>query len=357
MSRENVMTMDRHFSHIRAAVLVAAAGLFLCLPAAAQFDRDEAGDLRARIERLERDVRDVQREAFRNRGEAFSGSEMDAAPSAAAAPASQRVNDIEASLRTLTGQLEELTHRVNDLAVKVDRLHNEMNYRSGGQAQPGGGQGGGEMGMAMGPGDEADTAPRELAPGPRNLGTLPPAAIRSAPQDSNSQPYDEPLPPPARPRAAAKPGLKTATVGGPAAASRAGGAAAGGGDANSKFNAAMDLLARGSYDQARAAFHAIADQYPNDKLAPEALYWTGDISYSAKKDYADAARSFAELLKKYPKATRAPNGMLKLGQSLVGLGQKQEGCATLAALPAKYPAASKTLLAKAKAERKKAACG
>ncbi len=86
------------------------------------------------------------------------------------------------------------------------------------------------------------------------------------------------------------------------------------------------------------------------------MYWAGDISYSAKKDYGDAARSFAEMLKKYPKAPHGTEGMLKLGESLIGLGQKQEGCATLAAFPAKYPTASKALLAKAKTDRKKAAC-
>ena len=48
--------------------------------------------------------------------------------------------------------------------------------------------------------------------------------------------------------------------------------------------------------------------------------------------------------------------MLKLGQSLVAMGQKQEGCTALAALPTKYPDAAKTVIARAAADRKSSLC-
>ena len=322
------MTMTRRLLPSRiAGALLFAAGTFWVLPATAQYG-DDVNDLRTRVERLERDLRDLQQEVYRgNRGLPRSD---EGPPPASGAPSSQRVNDIEASLRQLTGQLEELSHRVNDLSAKVDRLQNEMNYQSG--------QGAAAEGTAPG-GNE--NAPQQLAPGPSNLGT-------GAPGGNAAQPKTAPGAAAGGDRVMLKPPATTAT--GPVSATGTGG------PAPAKFNAAMDLLARGSYDQARASFRSIADQYPNHQLAPEALYWTGDISYSAKKDYGEAARSFAELLKKYPKAPHAPDGMLKLGQSLIGLGQKQEGCATLAAFPAKYPTANKTLLARAKADAKKAGC-
>ena len=61
----------------------------------------------------------------------------------------------------------------------------------------------------------------------------------------------------------------------------------------------MNLLAKAQYDEARAAFRSFADTYPKDDLAPQALYWVGDIAY-VQKDYPSAARAFAEELKKYP---------------------------------------------------------
>jgi tol-pal system protein YbgF len=113
----------------------------------------------------------------------------------------------------------------------------------------------------------------------------------------------------------------------------------------------MNLLSRAQYQPASDAFRKFADAHPDQDSAPDALYWTGDIAYSAKKDYPEAARDFAELLKKYPKSQRAPEGMLKLGLALFELGQMKEGCAALAALPAKYPDASAAVAARAKAER------
>jgi tol-pal system protein YbgF len=128
------------------------------------------------------------------------------------------------------------------------------------------------------------------------------------------------------------------------------------GGAQGEYDSAMALLRKAQYEAAQQAFRAFADAHPQDAHASEALYWTGDIAYSARRDYATAARAFAELLKKYGKAGRAPEGMLKLGLSLLALGQKQEGCATLAALPVKYANAAPALLAQATAQRKRAAC-
>jgi tol-pal system protein YbgF len=117
----------------------------------------------------------------------------------------------------------------------------------------------------------------------------------------------------------------------------------------------MNLLAKAQYDEARAAFRTFADSYPKDDLAPQAIYWVGDIAY-VQKDYANASRAFAEELKKYPASPRGPESMLKLGQSLIAMNEKKEGCLALGALPGKYPGASKTVTAQALAERHTAGC-
>src|SRR5262249_19978989 len=125
-------------------------------------------------------------------------------------------------------------------------------------------------------------------------------------------------------------------------------------DTHAQFSAAMNLLAKARYDEARAAFRAFADTYPRDDLASQAVYWTGDIAY-VQKDYGNAARAFAEVIKKYPTSVRAPDSMLKLGQALIAAGQKKEGCTALAALPAKYPKASRSVLGQG-ADTRKAVC-
>jgi len=159
-----------------------------------------------------------------------------------------------------------------------------------------------------------DGAPRRLAPPPGSLGTL------SAGSAGGS------LPP----------------------------APANSGDAHGQFSAAMNLLAKARYDEASAGFRNFADTNPKDDLAPQAVYWVGDIAY-VQKDFANAARAFAEVIKKYPTSARAPDSMLKLGQALIAAGQKKEGCTALAALPAKYPKAAKAVLSQG-ADTRKAVC-
>jgi tol-pal system protein YbgF len=118
-----------------------------------------------------------------------------------------------------------------------------------------------------------------------------------------------------------------------------------------QFDSALDLLAKARYDDARAAFRSFADANPDDPLTPQAVYWVGDIAF-VQKDYPNAAHAFAEQIKKYPSSSRGPDSMLKLGQSLIAMGQTKEGCMTLGALPSRYPNASKTVASQAAGERK-----
>lgn len=234
----------------------------------------------------------------------------------------QRMHDLEESLRQATGQNESLAHQVQQLNDKLERQKKDFDYRlctltaqqmdaadseQGGLSCGAGSGASATYNMAPPPPQSSDTV--HLAPPPGILGTLP--AKQAA----------------ALPRPAANPQTK------------------------SQFDAALDLAGRQRYDDARAAFRNFADNNPGDELAPEAVYWVGEISYT-QKDYAGAAHAFAEQIKKYPTSPRGPDSMLKLGQSLIAMGQTREGCLTLGALPSKYPGATKKISAQAAGERK-----
>lgn len=237
----------------------------------------------------------------------------------------QRVHDLEDSLRQATGQNETLTHQIQQLNDKINRQQKDFEYRlcTLSAQQLGANQGDDQTALPCGGGGGVSTtfnppAPQQqqssapkLAPPPGVLGTLP---AKSA----NATPPENP-------------------------------------EARSQFNAALDLAAKQRYDEARSAFRAFADANPGDEMAPQAVYWVGNIAF-LQKDYAGAAHAFAEQIKKYPQSSRAPDSMLKLGQSLIAMGQKQEGCTTLGAIKAKYPQASDTILATAKSDRKAASC-
>lgn len=278
---------------------------------------------------------------------------QDNQPAPPPTPMYQRINDLENAVQRLTGEIEELQHQNQVLQTKVDRLQRALDYQqSGGSAtSPSDGQMGGDNsgsnsggdeqfdeGNASGPSRPApahSSAGEGLAPGPANLGSIP----ANTPM---------PLPKPG--------GTTTATTTTPATSGRqVASLSPSAGSAQGDYDAAMTLLRKAQYDAAQQAFRAFADAHPADPHAADALFWSGDIAYSARHDYANAARTFLELVKKYGKSGRAAEAMLKLGLSLLALGQKQEGCATLAALPTKYASAT-ALTARAAAERKRAAC-
>ena len=108
--------------------------------------------------------------------------------------------------------------------------------------------------------------------------------------------------------------------------------------------------------EAAAAFRGYADSHPDDtNLAPQALYWVGTIAYM-QQDYPGAARTFAEQIKKYPKAPRGADSLLKMGQALVAQGQTTSGCTAFAAIRKQYPDASPSTLTAATAARKASNC-
>lgn len=247
---------------------------------------------------------------------------------ASIADLTQRVHDLEQSLSRATGDNESLSHQVQQLNDKLERQKRDFEYRlctvagqqlgagqgdEQGAALPcGGGSGGGAaMTYNAPPPPPANTAAQSnivrLAPPPGVLGTLPAGGGAPAPM-GNPQ-------------------------------------------TRSEFNAALDLLAKARYDDASAAFRSFADSKPGDELTPQAVYWIGDIAY-VQKDYAGAAHTFVEQLKKYPTSSRAPDSMLKLGQSLIAMGQTKQGCSALGTLASQYPTASKSILGQAAAARK-----
>jgi len=249
----------------------------------------------------------------------------------------QRVDDLENSLRRVTGQVEELDHRLDQANQHIVQMQKDFDYKlctiaaqqlgaptdgSDQNALPCGTQ---QQSYSNAPPPQS-TITGAVTPSPDNEGAIhltppPPSGGVLGTMPANA-------PPPAN---AGSPALRK------------------------KFDSAMNLLARAQYDEASAAFRNYADSYPQDDLAPQAVYWVGDIAY-VQKDYAGAARAFAETIKKYPTSPRGPDSMLKLGQSLIAMNQKKEGCTTLAALPSKYPNASKAVNDSASAARKAAAC-
>jgi tol-pal system protein YbgF len=89
--------------------------------------------------------------------------------------------------------------------------------------------------------------------------------------------------------------------------------------------------------------------------AADARFWLGESQLGQRK-YRDAAETFLAANKAFPKSKKAPEMMLKLGVSLVGLNQKDVACATFAEIGKRYPGISSALKERVSAEQAQAAC-
>lgn len=284
---------------------VAAVALPSAVPAA---DVDDVAD---KLDRVERDLRELQYEVYKGHPPA-GGNAAGSQGGASAA----RLNDLEESLRELRGQVESLAHQVRQLNEQLEFSRKETNFRLGALE-------GGAPVAAISPAAPAPAASPKIpkaAPGASNNAGTPPSGNLGTLTSSDTAEL---------PEAAASP--------------------------RQQYDAAIDLLTRAQYAEAQSAFKAFVAGNPKDDLAGPAQYFVGEISFT-QKDYKASTLSFAEMLKKYPKAAKAPDGMLKLGLSLLELGQKKEGCATLTALKTRYPNANKTVLDRAAKRAADAKC-
>lgn len=253
---------------------------------------------------------------------------------ASIADLNQRLHDLEQALSRATGDNESLAHQVQVLSDKLERQKKDFEYRLCTLSAQ-------QLGAAGQAGDDQN---QTALPCPGGGGVSmtynappPPTQQQSVPQQSQGQVH---LAPPPGVLGTLPAGTKMASV-----------APATNPAAKSQFDSALDMLAKARYDDARSAFRGFADAHPDDPLAPQAIYWIGDIAY-VQKDYISAAHAFGEQIQKYPTSTRSAGSMLKLGQSLIAMGQTKKGCMTLGALPSQYPAAAKNITAEAAAEQK-----
>ncbi len=121
------------------------------------------------------------------------------------------------------------------------------------------------------------------------------------------------------------------------------------------YDLAYGYVLRKDYAYAEDAFQTFLKKYPNDKLVPDAQFWLGESLYQRQK-YDAAAEQFLALSTKSSAHPKAADALLRLGQSLAALNQKEMACATLAEVNRKYPRASNTVKQGVEREQKRVRC-
>ncbi|WP_343868142.1 tol-pal system protein YbgF, partial [Caenispirillum bisanense] len=190
-------------------------------------------------------------------------------------------------------------------------------------AAPAGGQGGG--GGAAAPGSNSAAGPG-LAPAQGTLGTV-------GGGSGGGQ------------------GGGVATAAAPAA-----GQALPAGSPEDQYKFAFGLLRQNDYNRAASAFDAFLKQHPQHDLAGNAQYWLGE-TYYVQGSYDKAAVAFLEGYRTYPKNSKAPDNLLKLGLTMANLQKTREACAAFGRIGSEYPQAPDAIKRRAQSESQRLSCG
>lgn len=265
-------------------------------PAAAQ--RAETPE--KRIERLEQQLRAVQRKVFPGGAEVAPEIEPQSSPggdtgvpaSSAVADLTARVDSLEAQLRELTGQVEQNSNGLRQMENAIAQLRDST-------------------------GGRLDALERAGAPA--------------------AEPERRPASSPQLPRPSA------AVTSGDAPAARPAAAASGDGDAEEAYNAGFRLWEAKRYVEAQQALEAVAKRYPGSKWASWASNLAGRAYLDAGKP-ATAAKTFLANYQGNPKGERAADSLYFLGQSLVALDKPADACKAYDELQDVYGAAMRDWL-------------
>ena len=122
-----------------------------------------------------------------------------------------------------------------------------------------------------------------------------------------------------------------------------------------QYEFATSFLKIGDYNTAERAFREFVITNPKHKLAGNAQYWYAE-TFRIRQLYTDAASAYLEGYQNYPKSDKAPINLLKLGVSLVQIGEKDQGCLMIKGVKKQYPDAKQSVIQKAKYEEKKFEC-
>lgn len=275
------------------------------------------------------------------------------------AATAMRIDRLERELRRLTGQNEELQHRVQLLeeqlrSAKPEPPHSEAVPHGPVNPPPAVAQTTPPAAASANVsrrGDAFDPAAQPTAPGaPRPLGTTSP----SAPLDSGPRPSNAATAAPVREVGQPLDIAHGRLVGDqPAPAEIAAAPAIPG--PKEEYDQAVSALRAGKYEEAERSLTTFLSKNGKSKLAAAATFNLGE-SYFLRARHREAAEKYLEISTKYGDSPQAPEALLRLGQSLSAMGAKEQACASYSEINVKFPKAATRIREAAQRESKRIQC-
>ena len=300
----------------RSITALAASAAILSLSAtAALAQRQPPPTPEQRLDRLERQVQQVQRQVFpKGRPADTAGfSNEPAATQSSVVTLDQRLDALERQVADMLRQSEENGHRLQTIESDFGRFRADQDQRMSTLEQR----------VTDAAAAAAAAPPVDAAPATTKPATKPAAG---------------------KPKADTTAATTTATAGDSAAVAE-------GDPGEDAYSEGFHLWEAGNYDQAITTLRAFTAAYPKHRRAS----YANNLIGRALLDKGDARAAAQALLANYrnnPRGDRAPDSLFYLGQALMKLGQAGQACKAYAELDAVYGVSIRPDLKKLEADGK-----
>ena len=231
-----------------------------------------------------------------------------------------KLNEIEDQFRELTNKFEEVNFKLDKLSTRVTKIQSDTQLRFSDL----------ENGSAVNQTEKSTSLPGSAKP--QDFGAAPGYQTSNLPKEQSINSVQS-----AQTVIAEEPEKRESLLPDK--------------PAEEQYEFAVSFMKIGDYETAEFALKEFIEKNKDHDLAGSAQYWYGE-TFRIRQLYSDAATAYLDGYQNYPKSKKAPDNLLKLGITMVQLGEKDQGCKMISGLKKEYPKARKTVLQKAQDEQK-----
>ena len=293
-----------------------------------QGEESDVGEILNKLQKLQNDIQTLEKAVYSSNTVAQSSVSLDGNDEDVLTRHLLKLNEIEVQFQSLTNKFEEINFKIDKLSNRITKIQsdNQMRFQDL------------ERGN-LSQGTQGGTAEQKKLPGstePQDLGSVADSDIDNLEKVQKTQSIEttssvvteepervEKLLPNTNPE--------------------------------EQYKFATSFIKVGDYETAELALREFVDTNGNHELAGNAQYWYGE-TFRIRQLYVDAATAYLDGYQKYPKSSKAPINLLKLGVTLVNIGEKEQGCSMIMGVSSQYPKANQSVIQKAEYEKKKFKC-
>ena len=294
-----------------------------------QGEESDVGEILNKLQKLQNDIQTLEKAVYSSNTVAQSSVSLDGNDEDVLTRHLLKLNEIEVQFQSLTNKFEEINFKIDKLSNRITKIQSDNQMRFQDLER-------GNLNQDM----QASDGEQKKLPGstePQDLGSVADSDIDNLEKVQKTQSIETTGAVVTEESERAEKLLPNTNP-------------------EEQYKFATSFIKVGDYETAELALREFVDTNGTHELAGNAQYWYGE-TFRIRQLYVDAATAYLDGYQKYPKSSKAPINLLKLGVTLVNIGEKEQGCSMIMGVSSQYPKANQSVIQKAEYEKKKFKCG